>query len=146
MSDITVNITSPVIEVELQSGLPGPQGPPGPAGGSAMTYPAGAAVSAQRLVKVVDGEVTHYNPAVDYDIIPAGVAMNGASTGQDVTITGFGPATITGWGLTPGATYWAGANGQVVAIDPENAVSIIVGTAIESDTLLVNIQENTIII
>lgn len=95
---------------------------------------AGANVSAGKAVKDINGTVTQYSPETDEE--PAGIALNGASTGQSVEYSVSGNIVhVDGWGLTPNARYWFGANGALVSTDNNTVKSQEAGVAVTSDKL-----------
>ena len=59
--DHTIVFEGDDMELEF-GGVPGPQGPPGPAGGSAVTWPAGENLSAGRVVIIEGGSAYHFQP------------------------------------------------------------------------------------
>lgn len=109
----------------------------------AVTVEAGEDISATRLVKIVSGVATLYQPATDLEA--AGIARTSALSGNTLTVILSGRVTIAGWGLTPGAVYWAGANGQIFSTDPETTRSKQVGAADSSNTLILNIKETLLL-
>jgi len=106
----------------------------------AITAEAGQNISATRLVKIVSGIATYFDPTTDAEA--AGIATTAATTGNPVTVTLSGKVEIAGWGLTPGALYWAGANGQIFSTDPANVLSKQIGVADDANTLILNIKES----
>jgi hypothetical protein len=95
---------------------------------------AGASVSGGKSVKDINGTVTQYNPDTDEE--PAGIALNGASTGQSVEYSVSGNIVhVDGWGLTPNARYWFGANGSLISTDNNTVKSQEAGVAVTSDKL-----------
>lgn len=105
-----------------------------------VTTEAGEDISATRLVKIVGGIATLFEPSTDEEA--DGIARTSATTGNTITIVLSGRVNIAGWGLTPGAVYWAGASGTISNIDPQITRSKQVGKADDADTLILNIKES----
>lgn len=110
-------------------------------GGSAVTktWEAGENISSGRLLEVRSGKVWYHNPNGTRE--PYGIANNAALTGDDVTVTLSGDVVISGWGLTVEAIYYTRDNG-VIGITPNATTRAqVIGTAVKTDTLNVNIQQ-----
>lgn len=65
-----------------------------------------------------------------------GIAKTASIQGGLVEVFTNGIATVSGWGLTPNAIYYAGENGAI-ATTPSGVLSEMVGMAITSDKLLI---------
>lgn len=136
--EIAVSLGFVGTEAEWLESLKGESG-----AGNILSRPAGENISGNRLVYVLNGEVFYYDPEGPYE--PTGVSINAALTGDDVDVVMFGPANVPGWGLTPGTMYYAGPNG-VISDTPAVAGRVQqIGTAEDSDTLFVNIQQPIIL-
>ena len=121
------------------------QGIQGPAGGSSeQTYSAAQAISSGRVVSAVSNTADYFDPTGNLE--PVGIAVNAASQGASLSVALSGPLVIAGWGLTPGATYFAGPNGTLIS-DPAQAVGRvqIIGVAEDANTLIINIQQGIIL-
>lgn len=121
-------------------GVPGPAGDPG----ARSKYAAGQATSSGRLMMALSNQAIYFDPSSNYE--PVGIALNAAAPGDEVTVVLAGPVEIAGWGLTPGAVYYAGENGTLIS-DPSLAVGRVqaVGIAEDSNTLIINIQQPIIL-
>jgi hypothetical protein len=132
-----------VIERGPVVGFRGVQGETGSVGGQ-ESYAAAQAISAGRVVTVVSNIADYFDTSGNLE--PAGIAKNAAAQGDTVQVALNGPVTMAGWGLTPGAVYYAGANGTLIS-DPTQAVGRvqIIGVAEDANTLIVNIQQGIIL-
>lgn len=102
----------------------------------------GGAVNGGRVVMIANGKVVYWQPN---NSLPIGISLTSASSDSEITVITSGKITIPGWGLVPGTTYYATADG-VLATNPATGWYQLVGTAITSETLILNIQQpiNTI--
>lgn len=119
------------------------KGDPGEGGGASSnitTVEAGTAISSGRIVTITDG-VANYAQVEDLDNEPTGIAVTAASLGDNVNIVTFGIATIIGWGLTPGATYYLTGAGVLSTSPSGTGKYQAIGTALSSTQLKVNIQQ-----
>jgi hypothetical protein len=116
-------------------GVPGPAGDPG----ARSKYAAAQATSSGRLMTALSNQAVYFDPESNYE--PAGIALNAAVQGDEVTVVLAGPVEVAGWGLTPGAAYYAGPNGTIIS-DPAQCVGRVqqVGVAEDANTLIINIQ------
>jgi hypothetical protein len=116
-------------------GVPGPAGDPG----ARVKYAAGQATSSGRLLTALSNQAVYFDPSGNFE--PAGIALNAAIQGDEVTVILNGPIEISGWGLTPGAAYFAGPNGTLLS-DPAQCVGRVqqIGVAEDANTLIINIQ------
>jgi hypothetical protein len=119
--------------------IKGATGPSGSGGAQSITATAGSALSSGRLVRILDGEANYYTPGESEE--PNGVTITAASLGAEVTVVVVGPAEVAGWGLTPGALYYANENGTITDSPPATGRAQQIGVALDSDTLTVNIQQ-----
>lgn len=75
---------------------------------------------------------------------PRGIALNGASNGQPITILTEGPITIGGT-LVPGTTYYLSQNAGGICPLADLSTgdyTVIIGIALSASVLDVNIQES----
>jgi len=85
-----------IVSVALQ----GPPGPPGPAANQ-VTIPAGATVSADTAVAVVNGAVVPAQSGVTAHFgNVVGIAVNGGSAGTNIVIQQSGEMTLSSWNWT----------------------------------------------
>lgn len=124
-------------------GDPGEPGPPGPPGDGTLTATAATPISSGRLLSVIDGVASYFDPAGSGE--PTGMAITAALQDAELTLVLVGMASVSGWGLTPGATYYAGPNGTITAIPPNADRVQAVGVALDTDTLNINIQQPIIL-
>lgn len=112
-------------------------------GGSAAVtkvWEAGENISSGRLLEIRSGLVYYHDPNGTKE--PYGIAGNAALTGDDVTVTLSGDVTISGWGLTAEAIYYARDNGAINTSPNSTGRSQVIGVAVATDTLNVNIQQS----
>lgn len=113
---------------------------------------AGATITAGKVVYLdsTDGKykLADCDSATDAVRSPAGIALNGASDGQPLTVLTEGPITI-GATMTAGVTYYLSPNAGGIApvadiLTGDN--TIILGMATSTTVLEVNIQESGVTI
>lgn len=122
-------------------GPPGPAGPPGPSGSGSTSIitVAGQALSAGRVVTITPLGAFYFNGNdVSQYGLAVGVTANAAALGDGVTVSLIGPLDLVGAGYTPGVRFWAGTNGVLVTTPPVSGMAVVVGYAVDSDTI--NIQ------
>lgn len=125
--DVTVTAQQTVVEVTVEQN--------GTGGVQLGSGTAGANISAGRVVKDLGGTITVYNPNADN--MPCGITHEAYQTGELVQYYLPGSIVqIAGWGLTQGATYWIGLNGQLIASDNNTTKSQIAGVALAADRFL----------
>jgi hypothetical protein len=107
--------------------------------GASPTYTASGAISSGRVVVCLNNTAAYFDPTSNAE--PSGITRTAAINGDLVSVVLGGPVQIPGWGLTPGAVYYAGSNGTLIS-NPDSAVGRvqIIGVAEDANTLLVNIQ------
>jgi hypothetical protein len=141
-----IELVEEVIELHFPvslEGPPGDPGPPGPPGDGTLTATAATPISSGRLLSVIDGVASYFDPAGSGE--PTGVAITAALQDAELTLVLVGMASVSGWGLTPGATYYAGPNGTITAIPPGADRVQAIGVALDTDTLNINIQQPIIL-
>lgn len=150
-----VEVTASEQEAEIRYvGIVGPQGEDGDAGlgggGTAqlIEVTAGEGLSGDMLVMALNGTGVVLRNQVTEAVMYCCLGFTTASAllGEDVTVTIAGLHENAGWGLTPGAVYYAAANGGITAIPPVTGISQVVGVAIDANTLFVNINEPILMI
>lgn len=100
---------------------------------------AGENISSGRLLEVRSGLVYYHDPNGTKE--PYGIAGNAALSGDTVTVTTSGDVTISGWGLTLEAVYFSKDNGAIGTTPNATTRAQVIGTAVKTDTLNVNIQQ-----
>jgi len=124
-------------EVLAEKGDPGEGGG---AGSNITVVEAATAISSGRVVTITDG-VANYSQVEDLDEEPTGVAINAAIMGDNVNVVTYGIATVAGWGLTPGATYYLTSAGVLSDSPSSTGKYQAIGVALSASTLKVNIQQ-----
>lgn len=141
MSDITVEIASTNITVELAVGAQGPPGEAGPAGGTAVTYTAGEDLAAGRVVVIDGGEAFLFQPSdTTHQGRAYGITTAAASTGASATIQIGGQITNAAFTFGADAPLWVYNNGIIVDTPP--AVSILQSAGTSAGSLTMRIDFN----
>lgn len=123
-----VDLTVLQSDVVYAIGKQGPQGPAGPAGGSAVTFPAGEAISAARLVIVEGGEVFHFQPGnVAHQGRAYGISTASAILGATATIQIGGEITNAAFTFAADSILYCFNNGIIVDTDPNLAIVQLAG-------------------
>ncbi len=123
-----VGLTVLQSDVVYAIGKQGPQGPAGPAGGSAVTFPAGEAISAARLVIVEGGEVFHFQPGnVAHQGRAYGISTAAAILGATATIQIGGEITNAAFTFAADSILYCFNNGIIVDTDPNLAIVQLAG-------------------
>ena len=140
MSDTVVKIydTATVVQaVEQQTvvkfpvSLPGPQGPIGPAGGSAVSYVAGENLSSGRAVIMDGGEVYYFQPTnAAHAGRLYGVTTTAASIGTNVTIQIGGEISNVAFTFSADAGIYVGANGVLQTSKPGSGLVQYAGVSV----------------
>lgn len=125
-----VSLTVLESEVVYHIGRTGPQGPAGPAGGSAVTFPAGEAISAARMVIVEGGEAFHFQPGdVSHQGRAYGISTTSALLGANVTIQIGGEIEHASFTFAADSILYCFNNGIIVDTDPELAIMQLAGVS-----------------
>lgn len=124
-----------------EQGPAGRPGEPGPAGGAAVQRLAGETLSALRVVYELDGHVF----ALDYRDASAinlllGVTLTAADQGQPINVQRLGAIDDDGWSWQPGRV-WLGAAGSLTQTPPTDGYDVLLGAAVASGRLLLNLQD-----
>ncbi|TYK74370.1 hypothetical protein FSY45_19620 [Comamonas sp. Z1] len=132
-----------VLLTECQQGPPGPPGVPGPAGGQVLQRMAGMDTSALLVVyEDLFGAVWPADPDVESDVLALlGVTVSAAVAGQPVNVQRMGSIDDAAWQLQPGKRVFLGRQGQLTQEPPLGGYDVLIGTAITSTRLLLNIQD-----
>lgn len=148
MSDTVVKIydtTTVVQAVEQQTvvkfpvSLPGPQGPIGPAGGSAVSYVAGENLSSGRAV-IIHSDLAYYfqpNNAAHHGRM-AGITKTSAVNGQTVVIQHLGVLTDAAFTFSPNIPLWVSSNGEITDSYPASTVIQKAGMSLNNDKILID--------
>jgi len=118
----------------------GPRGPAGPAGGSVVSYPAGEALSAGRVVVITGGSAFYFQPTNPaHKGMAVGITTTSASTvGASVSIQLSGSVTDGSLPSLTNAQYWVGANGVVQTTPPSTGIAQKAGIGLGAHTLLID--------
>nr|WP_279088474.1 hypothetical protein [Comamonas thiooxydans] len=132
-----------VLLTECQQGPPGPPGVPGPAGGQVLQRMAGMDTSALLVVyEDLFGAVWPADPDVESDVLALlGVTVSAAVAGQPVNVQRMGSIDDAAWQLQPGKRVFLGRQGRLTQDPPQGGYDVLIGTAITSTRLLLNIQD-----
>ena len=132
-----------VLLTECQQGPPGPPGVPGPAGGQVLQRMAGMDTSALLVVyEDLFGAVWPADPDVESDVLALlGVTVSAAVAGQPVNVQRMGHIDDEAWQLQPGKRVFLGRQGRLTQDPPQGGYDVLIGTAITSTRLLLNIQD-----
>ena len=139
----------------VMAGTPGPagvqgpageQGPIGPEGASTLQRVAGETISALRLVYENDnGEVFYIDKEDDININSIlGLTITSASTGGNVNVQRTGVVDDDSWSWDAGKV-WLGANGVLTQSPPSVGFDVLIGTAVSSTRIILNIQDSILL-
>lgn len=123
------------------AGRRGQQGIPGPAGGASVQRLAGSELSALRAVYELDGYVypLDYRDSAHIDLL-LGVTLTAADQGQPLNVQRLGAIDDDGWNWQPGRV-WLGADGALTQNPPTDGFDVLIGAAVASGRLLLNLQD-----
>lgn len=132
-----------VLLTECQQGPPGPPGVPGPAGGQVLQRMAGMDTSALLVVyEDLFGAVWPADPDVESDVLALlGVTVSAATGGQPINVQRMGHIDDAAWQLLPGKRVFLGRQGRLTQEPPQGGYDVLIGMAITSTRLLLNIQD-----
>lgn len=124
-----------------EQGPAGRPGEPGPAGGAAVQRLAGETLSALRAVYELNGQVfaLDYRDAEHIDLL-LGVTLTAADPGQPINVQRLGAIDDDGWNWQPGRV-WLGADGALTQNPPTDGYDVLIGAAVASGRLLLNLQD-----
>lgn len=101
------------------TGPQGPAGPTGAPGGSSVTYPAGEALLAGRVVIIDAGEAFYFQPTLSSHYGRAyGITIAAASLGNDVDIQVAGEISNAAFSFSPDIQLFVDADGEIVDAPP----------------------------
>ena len=155
--EVTTSNTTEIIQVIKENFLVQPieqttlvetviaQGPMGPIGlpNSMMSYVAGDIIQGHKAVSILSqGNAFLADPTnVTYIGTIAGVSLNAANEGQNVTVQSFGPLEYEGWNWTPGNPVFVGLLGMLVQPQPVSTAFVqVIGYALSPTRLMINLQ------
>lgn len=132
-----------VLLTEAQQGPPGPPGIPGPAGGQVLQRLAGMDTSALLVVyEDLFGSVWPADPDAESDVLALlGVTVSAATSGQPINVQRMGFIDDAAWQLQPGKRVFLGGQGRLTQEPPQAGYDVLIGMAITSTRLLLNIQD-----
>ncbi|WP_407715789.1 hypothetical protein ACJJWD_09545 [Comamonas testosteroni] len=132
-----------VLLTEAQQGPPGPAGIPGPAGGQLLQRKAGMDTSALLVVyEDLFGSVWPADPDAESDVLALlGVTVSAAVAGQPINVQRLGHIDEEAWQLQPGKRVFLGGQGRLTQAPPQAGYDVLIGMAITSTRLLLNIQD-----
>lgn len=132
-----------VLLTECQQGPPGPPGIPGPAGGQVLQRLAGMDTSALLVVyEDLFGSVWPADPDAESDVLALlGVTVSAATSGQPINVQRMGFIDDAAWQLQPGKRVFLGGQGRLTQEPPQAGYDVLIGMAITSTRLLLNIQD-----
>lgn len=128
---------------EAQQGPPGPPGIPGPTGGQVLQRLAGMDTSALLVVyEDLFGAVWPADPDAESDVLALlGVTVSAATSGQTINVQRMGFIDDAAWQLQPGKRVFLGGQGRLTQEPPQAGYDVLIGMAITSTRLLLNIQD-----
>lgn len=139
---VVVPVERPVaVLIPAGRGPEGPQGVPGPDGGSAFARVAGETISALRVVYEIDGRV-FYLDAGDAEHIDLllGITLTAAGTGETVNVQRSGAIDDAAWSWQPGRV-WLGSDGSLTQTPPADGFAVLIGAAVSATRITLNIQD-----
>lgn len=130
-----------------EQGPPGPQGVPGPTGGSALQYIAAEALGGHRVVVLNDFERAIYATNLDsmHAVKVLGITLGAADFGDLVTVQTGGEITEPSWSWTLGQPIYLGDNGQLTQAYPAAGFALIVAFPISATKIMLRIREPIVI-
>lgn len=150
VADLAIGVRPNDLAVALTDiGPPGPQGPPGSGGGAGATLVSTAVVQplgGNRIVRAVSGGVDY---ASSDDLADAeailGLTQTSAILDAPVVVQTAGEMTEVSWNWTVGGAVYCGLNGLPTQDPPTSGFLCRVGKAVDSDTILINVEEAIIL-
>lgn len=140
-STISFEPVPEVIDIGLFEALRGPEGP----ASEGEKYIASTNISGHKVLAVDSSleailadctNIGHFNAI-------AGISDSATMIGNYVYPKTSGHLSLIGWSLIPGNTVYLGENGTIVQTIPVSALFVkVLGVAVSSDTILINIQQS----
>lgn len=126
----------------IELGVQGPPGPPGPTGTGFSTEGLAAVdLGGHRAVYMAaDGlRYASQDDPLNADAV-LGVTTGAGLAGSQITYKTHGPLIFPGSPFTPRDPVWLGVNGLLTQVPPASELSVVIGVAVDADTLHINIQ------
>ncbi|MBK8225427.1 MAG: hypothetical protein IPK73_30805 [Candidatus Obscuribacter sp.] len=121
------------------SDVPGPQGPAGPAGGTAVTFTAGEAISAARVVMINGGLAYHFQPGTaSHQGRAYGISTAAASSGASCSIQISGEMEHAAFTFAADKILYVYTNGVIVDSDPALAIMQVAGISSGSNKMRID--------
>lgn len=115
----SLTLRQPRYGLSLARGTQGPQGIPGPAGGSTVIYQAGETLSAGRVVIIDGGQAFYFQPSnAAHSGRAFGITITSAISGNDVSIQVIGEATDASFSSFSDVPLYVIADGELSATWP----------------------------
>ncbi len=126
-----------------QQGLPGPQGLPGQAGVSFLTFKADGALGGHRAVVMTGTGKVGYadNLTPSHANAVVGITLGAASDGNDVQVQNGGEILEPSWNWALQSPVFLSTNGLLTQTCPVTGFALILGAPTSPDTLLVGIKQ-----
>lgn len=138
--DTAIEVIQGSVDI-LCVGLQGPQGTPGAGGAQTIVYNAGEPISGHKVVRMDSGLVYIADSSNDAHLGQAiGISTNAASIGNPVTVQTIGEITDASLVFSTPGPVFVGTNGAVTQTAPSTGWIQRVGTALDSDSLLINFE------
>lgn len=123
------------------SDVPGPQGPPGPAGGSSVVYPAGETLGAGRVVIINGGEAFYFQPTnILHHGRAYGITTAAATIGASATIQILGEISHAAFTFSADKNLFVYTNGIIVDTNPNLSITQIAGVSSGGTTMKIDLS------
>ncbi len=134
-----VVVEEQTLEHVVQGGVQGPPGVPG-ASTQFEYWPAGMVLGGNRAVTINgSGQLVYPDPS-QANSWCVGITKHSAVQGELVEVQIFGSQTELGWNWTAGELVFVGAGGVLTQTAPSTGQLIIVGTALTSTRIFIDIN------
>jgi len=134
-----VELTVLQSDVVYAIGKQGATGPQGPAGGSAVTYPAGETIAPARVVIIEGGEAFHFQPSdVTHQGRAYGISTASAAIGADTTIQIGGEIEHASFSFSADRMLYVFNNGIIVDTVPSLALTQLAGISSENNKMRID--------
>lgn len=125
----------------LDVGVQGMPGPPGAAGGSALSLIAGAALGGHRAVRSLAGVAIYADCETVADAsLVLGITQGAASEGAPVQVQTMGLMTEPSWSWVPDLPVFVGLAGVLTQTPPAAGYRLIVGVATRADQIHIGLK------
>lgn len=126
-----------------EQGVPGPQGPPGQAGVSFLTFAADGALSGHRMVRVTEpGKVGYADSnTAEHAHTVIGMTRNAALDGDSVEVQTSGELSEPSWNWIVNQPVFLGIGGVATQIAPTTGFVLIVGLATRPTSIVLGIKQ-----